>query len=188
MLCQQCNRPGQSGPGKKKDRVDPKSTPNPQQASVQEAFRKKLQGKLKPTHAISTNTEHARQRIQQAEQVQKENQALTPKEKRKTPFDLEALQAAWKRYYTENQSNLNTIQGMVFQEGSLQVQSLKAEVASFLRNCLANDYITIHSEIKETETKKERRLYTQHEKFNYLAEKYPILVDLRNKLGLDLDG
>jgi DNA polymerase-3 subunit gamma/tau len=32
-----------------------------------------------------------------------------------------------------------------------------------------------------------KTLYTSQEKFKYLAEKHPSLLDLKNKLGLDLD-
>ena len=37
------------------------------------------------------------------------------------------------------------------------------------------------------ETQDERKLYTSQDKFNYLAEKYPVIVDLKQRFGLDTD-
>ena len=61
---------------------------------------------------------------------------------------------------------------------------LKQELATFLRQRLRNALIQIVSEIVESST--ERRPYTAQEKFEYLANKNPALLELRDKLGLEL--
>ena len=61
---------------------------------------------------------------------------------------------------------------------------LKQELATFLRQSLRNASIQIASEIVESTS--ERRPYTAQEKFEYLANKNPILLELRDKLGLEL--
>jgi DNA polymerase-3 subunit gamma/tau len=61
---------------------------------------------------------------------------------------------------------------------------LKQELATFLRQSLRNASIQIASEIVESTS--ERRPYTAQEKFEYMANKNPALLELRDKLGLEL--
>lgn len=70
-----------------------------------------------------------------------------------------------------------------FQEETLN--NLKTELIIFLREKLNNDKITISSRMAAEETKK--RLYTTREKFDHLVEKHPLLLELKEKLGLDPD-
>ncbi|MDQ3394157.1 MAG: hypothetical protein M3512_08605 [Bacteroidota bacterium] len=63
--------------------------------------------------------------------------------------------------------------------------NLKPELLAFLREKLKNDGITIKAVINAEERK--RRLYTTREKFDHLVEKHPILMELRERLGLDPD-
>lgn len=70
-----------------------------------------------------------------------------------------------------------------FQEETLN--SLKTELIVFLREKLNNDKITLSSRMAAEETKK--RLYTTREKFDHLVEKHPLLLELKEKLGLDPD-
>jgi DNA polymerase-3 subunit gamma/tau len=61
---------------------------------------------------------------------------------------------------------------------------LKQDLAVYLRQKMRNSTIQIFAEIVESTT--ERRPYTAQEKFEYLANKNPALVELREKLGLEL--
>jgi DNA polymerase-3 subunit gamma/tau len=65
------------------------------------------------------------------------------------------------------------------------LNSIKTEVLVFLRQKLQNDSITICSVLNTEERK--RRLYTTREKFDYLTEKHPLLLELKERLGLDPD-
>ena len=61
---------------------------------------------------------------------------------------------------------------------------IKQDLAVHLRQKLRNSAIQIFAEIVESTT--ERRPYTAQEKFEYLANKNPALLELREKLGLEL--
>ncbi len=62
----------------------------------------------------------------------------------------------------------------------------KYELLEFLRKQLKNSQIQLQGDIVERE--KKRMVYTNREKFDYLAEKHPLLHDLKSLLGLDVDG
>ena len=67
----------------------------------------------------------------------------------------------------------------------ISFDKLKTELQGFLRSELKNRAIVIEAEVKETE--REDMVYTNKEKFTYLAKKYPALGELKDKLGLDPD-
>jgi hypothetical protein len=62
---------------------------------------------------------------------------------------------------------------------------LKADLQGFLRKALKNNKLILESLVKETA--REDMIYTNKEKFAYLAKKHPALKDLQEKLGLDPD-
>lgn len=62
---------------------------------------------------------------------------------------------------------------------------IKADLQGFLRNELNNMAIVLEAVVKETQ--REDMIYTNKEKFNYLAKKHPALDELQKKLGLDPD-
>ena len=73
-------------------------------------------------------------------------------------------------------------------ENNLQLQQLngmKGEVLTFLRQQLQNQLVQVQAEVVTQENKKV--IYTSQDKFRYLAEKNPALVELRNAFGLDID-
>jgi DNA polymerase III subunit gamma/tau len=96
--------------------------------------------------------------------------------------DIETLKVMLKRDFV--------LEGTTFKlqlDNQIQMDTLvqlKQELATFLRQRLRNASIQIASEIVESAT--ERRPYTAQEKFEYLANKNPALLELRDKLGLEL--
>lgn len=96
--------------------------------------------------------------------------------------DVETLKVMLKREFV--------LEGTTFKlqlDNQIQMDTLtqlKQDLATFLRQRLRNASIQIVSEIVETTT--ERRPYTAQEKFEYLANKNPALLELRDKLGLEL--
>jgi hypothetical protein len=64
------------------------------------------------------------------------------------------------------------------------LQQLKPELLAFLREQLRNNAITVTGSIQPSDAK--RRPYSSKEKFDYLAEKNPLLKELKERLGLDL--
>lgn len=63
--------------------------------------------------------------------------------------------------------------------------SMRLELVTYLRDQLKNSTIQIESILQETGSV--RKAYTNKEKFEYLAEKNPLLKDFQNKFGLDPD-
>jgi DNA polymerase-3 subunit gamma/tau len=68
---------------------------------------------------------------------------------------------------------------------SLTIEGLQQELLTHLRTKLNNNKIQLNTEIEKIENKK--LIYTNSEKFDYLAEKYPNLLDLKKRLDLDTD-
>ncbi|MBF8963553.1 DNA polymerase III subunit gamma/tau [Pontibacter sp. FD36] len=66
-----------------------------------------------------------------------------------------------------------------------QFTSLRPEILRELKAQTGNRSIKLRAEVMEVQD--ERKLYTSQDKFNYLAEKYPVLVDLKQRFGLDTD-
>ena len=67
----------------------------------------------------------------------------------------------------------------------LLTTTLRTEVLTFLRGKLQNS--TIHLETVVAEEENTTLIYTQADKFKFLAEKNPALNELRSVLGLDYD-
>lgn len=62
----------------------------------------------------------------------------------------------------------------------------KNDITTFLRKGLKNDSISIETNMIEA-TPIIKRPYTDNEKFNFIAEKAPILKEMKDQLGLELD-
>ena len=65
------------------------------------------------------------------------------------------------------------------------LQSIRTQLTAYLRDRLNNSNINVFGALQDIETK--RVAYTNKEKFDYLAEKNPILIELKERLGLDTD-
>ncbi|MBC5775567.1 DNA polymerase III subunit gamma/tau [Pontibacter sp. KCTC 32443] len=66
-----------------------------------------------------------------------------------------------------------------------QFSALRPAILAELRQQLGNRSINLKAEVVEVQD--EKRLYTSQDKFNYLAEKYPVIVDMKQRFGLDTD-
>jgi len=67
----------------------------------------------------------------------------------------------------------------------LLTTALRTEVLTHLRKAMQNS--TIHIEVSILKEEEKPMIYTQAEKFKFLANKNPALNELRNALGLDYD-
>jgi len=66
-----------------------------------------------------------------------------------------------------------------------KVEQLKPDLMTFLRQQLLCPTLSLETQIVKESV--ERKLYTDQDKFNHLAEKYPMLRELQQRLGLDVD-
>ncbi|MBD2704050.1 DNA polymerase III subunit gamma/tau [Spirosoma sp. BT702] len=119
------------------------------------------------------------------------------------PFGLEDLQDAWNTFarLRRQQNDITTEQVVLNRElvldgtiihltldNKLQVDfltELKPDLLGYLRNELQNSQIQIEHKVSVQEVKK--MIYSSQDKFNYLAEKNPVLHDLRKALNLEVD-
>ncbi|MDX5420735.1 MAG: DNA polymerase III, subunit gamma and tau, partial [Hymenobacteraceae bacterium] len=67
-----------------------------------------------------------------------------------------------------------------------QFTALRPDILRELKQQTGNRSIKLRAEVMEVQDEG-RKLYTSQDKFNYLAEKYPVLVDLKQRFGLDTD-
>lgn len=82
----------------------------------------------------------------------------------------------------EYQHPIITIQLLNPVEESL-LDNFRRDLTQYLRDRLRNNDLTLASTLQSTEGKKV--IYTAREKFEHLAEKYPYLHELKDRLGLD---
>lgn len=68
---------------------------------------------------------------------------------------------------------------------ALTIEGLQQELLTHLRTKFNNGSIKLVTEVEKFEEKK--LIYTNSEKFEYLAEKYPELRKLKARLDLDTD-
>ena len=74
-------------------------------------------------------------------------------------------------------------------EGEVQIQqfndSLKLELITQLREKLKNDSIDLSLDLIVSEVGEKKIIYTQSDKYDFLSQKHPILVDMKQRMGLD---
>jgi DNA polymerase III subunit gamma/tau len=131
------------------------------------------------------------------------SQVQEPVVQQNKPFTIHELQPVWDKLIKDLEARrrfseyviLNrkfTLNGTTIHlevDNEIQIDllttTLRTEVLNFLRRELQNS--TIHLEIVVAEQENTTLIYTQADKFKFLAEKNPALNELRNVLGLDYD-
>jgi DNA polymerase-3 subunit gamma/tau len=122
-----------------------------------------------------------------------------------TPFTQEQFMQYWKTYaekaYVEGKMTVNSLMTgfapklrpdyliEVSIENSVQEELLKEEkviLLTYLREKLQNYSIDIIA-VENTQVDTRKRLYTSTDKFNYLAEKNPNMIELKRRLDLEID-
>jgi DNA polymerase III subunit gamma/tau len=119
------------------------------------------------------------------------------------PFGLTQLQQKWDSFVTELEAKERFSEMVILKrpfrlegttihlavDNGLQVEllnnAMRTEVLTYLRKELKNS--TIHLEISIAEVEIKRMPYTQAEKFQFLLDKNPAMIDLKTALGLDYD-
>ncbi|MCX2739482.1 DNA polymerase III subunit gamma/tau [Pontibacter anaerobius] len=67
-----------------------------------------------------------------------------------------------------------------------QFTAIRPDILRELKKETGNRSIKLLAEVVEAQDEG-RKLYTSADKFNYLAEKYPVIIDLKQRFGLDAD-
>ncbi|HVD98698.1 MAG TPA: hypothetical protein VNB90_10885 [Cytophagaceae bacterium] len=66
-----------------------------------------------------------------------------------------------------------------------QLNAFKPDLLEYLRKNLSNSLIMLETSVMDKPL--ERKPYSQSEKLQHMIEKYPIVADLKKRLGLDMD-
>ena len=119
------------------------------------------------------------------------------------PISLEALQIEW-HALAQSYKKANLINKFVMMdrpidlqgnmihikvENEVQVQqfneSIRLEILQALRTSMENFNLDIELDVMPQDNSDKKMLYTQSDKYEFLAAKYPILVEMKQKFGLD---
>ncbi len=138
-------------------------------------------------------------------ETQTANSYSSTQNRQNKPFSLEQIQAKWdqflqkleaderygeivwlKRKFDLDQTTVHLFVDNALQKSMLLEDGVHEELVHFLRNELENSTIRLLVEVSEV-VEERKMIYTQAEKYNYLAEKNPNLVLLKTALGLDYD-
>lgn len=118
-----------------------------------------------------------------------------------TPFTEQQLREAWNEFAEQRrkfQAEFQMLSQPYVLRGKQIVVTLlspvhetmlngiKSEITAHLRERLKNSLLTVTGELLEGEDER-KVIYTNREKFDYLAEKNPLLKELKDRLGLDTD-
>lgn len=116
------------------------------------------------------------------------------------PFTEQQLREAWNQYAEQRRKYQAEYQmlSQPYQLNDKQIvvtllspvhetmlDNIKVELAGFLREKLRNSNIQVTGVLTQNDDKK--IIYTNRDKFDYLADKNPILKELKDRLGLDTD-
>jgi DNA polymerase-3 subunit gamma/tau len=67
-----------------------------------------------------------------------------------------------------------------------QIKAVQGEIINYLRKELQNRSLTLEAELMKPE-EMSKSLYTPQEKFAFLLEKYPIIADMRQRFGMEVE-
>ena len=159
---------------------------------------------LRPTQATS-GLRSAKKVVETSSEADKQaaQNLATLVSKEAKPIAVEALQIEWHRlaqsYKKANLINKfvmmdrpinlqgNTIHIQV--ENEVQVQQfnegIRLEVLQALRVSMENFNLDIELDVMAQDSSDKKMLYTQSDKYDFLASKYPILAEMKHKFGLD---
>ncbi|HEY0656796.1 MAG TPA: hypothetical protein VGD65_26885 [Chryseosolibacter sp.] len=116
------------------------------------------------------------------------------------PFTEQQLRDAWNQYAEQRRKYQAEFQmlSQPYQVNGTQIvvtllspvhetmlNNIKVELAGFLRERLRNSNIQVTGQLTQSDDKKV--IYTNRDKFDYLADKNPILKEMKDRLGLDTD-
>jgi len=141
--------------------------------------------------------------LAQQEVVQQVSQVQEPVIQQNKAFTFDELTVAWGRFTNDLQMENRmteyvifnrkfTLEGTIIQlqvDNEIQLEkvtgTLRNEMITYLRKSLQNSKVQLETTVMEQEN--QTLIYTQADKFRFLAEKNPALIELKNALGLDYD-
>lgn len=133
-----------------------------------------------------------------------EPKPVKPSPQENVPVNMDALQEAWTSYarkrkeagklyeYTLLNQPIQLLEDGITIELTINspldqdmLTDVRAGLMSYLRTTLQNQQLSLTTALRKEEGK--RKLYTAEEKFKHMAEKNPLLHELKERLGLDTE-
>jgi len=158
--------------------------------------------KINPQAIVQQQVVQNTKTVENKETISHQNGSNVSKE-----IDVAALQHHWTQFveatfkdkkplvYNALSNNSFKIQGNTIEVPITNLSSLenmlkepKEQIIVFLRKAMNNSYIQLQfAKAISTDEQAPKRYFTPTDKFKKLVEKYPLLNELRQNLGLDLD-
>ena len=150
---------------------------------------------MTPTLNVITNGSSPKEEPSKEEEAMEHNSAQDA-----LPIDVEKFGEAWEEYaetrreqvgeyhLLKQKYELNNHTVVIHLSNPVEeplLQSIRPHLTEFLRKRLQNNTINISGQLKKITAQK--IAYTNKEKFDQLAQKNPILNELKERLGLDPD-
>ena len=164
---------------------------------------KPLSPNLKKTAKIPSFSDLVNQVSEVKEEPAKKLEEPADEMINKDPLEEGSLSKLWKEYgeklkdlAKDNESNFMRKSFRIIDDNTIQVeinnsveedilQRFKTDFILFLKKNLNNDHIKIETVLSREETSE--KIYTNTDKFNYLAKKNPVILKLKNTFGLDTE-
>lgn len=170
------------------------------------AVKLSVQAERIATSSIKIRLPKAGEIHRQSRQEEEEADVATIVEEEKRELTLPEVWKAWEKYASTindgskanlhhllvaNKPKLEDGNGIVaLVENTIQRVMLQDELSdlqAFLKDDLDNRLVRIRIEVMEPGPDKKKVLFTAHDRFLYMAEKNPFLLEFKNRLDLDLE-
>lgn len=156
-----------------------------------------------PVARPSSHGLRSAKKVASSNQSEENSEANNQGAAQKEPFTFEELNLVWttiaQGFKKSNFINKYVMMNREFSlvdsvihmklEGEAQIQqfndSLKLELITQLREKLTNDTIDLSLDIIDGEVSDKKLIYTQSDKYDFLSQKHPILVEMKQRMGLD---
>jgi DNA polymerase-3 subunit gamma/tau len=165
-----------------------------------------VEAEVIPTQAAPRPSSHglrSAKKVVSANQPESSDEASVQGKAQNEPFTFEELNFVWTQIaqgfkqgnfinkYVMMNREISLVDSMIHMkvEGEVQIQqfndSLKLELLTQLREKLKNDSIDLSLDLIEGDVSDKKLIYTQSDKYEFLSQKHPILVEMKQRMGLD---
>ena len=156
-----------------------------------------------PAPRPSSHGLRSAKKVVSANQTENADEASSQGIAQNEPFTFEELNFVWTQIaqgfkqgnfinkYVMMNREISLVDSVIHMkvEGEVQIQqfndSLKLELLTQLREKLKNDSIDLSLDLIEGEVSDKKLIYTQSDKYEFLSQKHPILVEMKQRMGLD---
>ena len=156
-----------------------------------------------PVARPSSHGLRSAKKVASSNQSEESNEANNQGSAQNEPFTFEELNLVWTNIaqgfkksnfinkYVMMNREFSLVDSVIHMklEGEAQIQqfndSLKLELITQLREKLNNDTIDLSLDIMDGEVSDKKLIYTQSDKYDFLSQKHPILVEMKQRMGLD---